>query len=112
MKKKELADTFDRIASAMGGIDVRARVEDAAGGEHSEEAVEMTVDQLELMAMGYISAMVDACDIARGDDEVSDVGEYALRAIDLMAAALGPYLVDRALDKLARLVGTKLGGLR
>ena len=115
MKKKELAELFDRIGDAMGGIDIRAKVEEAVaaeGRERSEEAVETTVDQLELMALGYVTAMVDACDIARGDDEVGDVGEYALRAIDTMAATLGPYLLDRALDSLARLIDTELGGLR
>ena len=90
MKKRELAETFERLGDAMGAIDCRAKIEDAAEDmdlPDRDDTVDRTVKQMRCLALGYVAGMTDARDIASGEDEVTDVDEYARGAMHDMEVA-------------------------
>ena len=115
MKKKELVSTLDELADAMGRIDCRAMM--AKGLEDNDMADEVgsrrfdaAVERMECLALGDVSAMVDAIDIARGEDEVHDADEYAGAAMESMVSARNEIIARRAFRRLNDWLDGKAGG--
>ena len=109
MKKKELMATLDELADAMGRIDCRAMM--AKGLEDNDMADEVgsrrfdaAVERMECLALGYVAAMVDAIDIARGEDEVGDADEYAAGTMQDMVEARSEIIAQRVFRSLDELL--------
>ena len=85
MKTKKLVATLDGLMQAMNRLDTREMMADALkdggkGDDVGSRLFESAVENMDCMALGYISSLIDAGDIAQGE-EVGDADEYARDAM-------------------------------